>query len=320
MHIRSHNRMILFVASTIVCSSTLLFGQTSNSQLIPQQDSNVQSIVDYAKQEALKAFGSQGLKPDQISITLIDLSDANHPLRGSYRGDAGVYPASVVKLFYLNATHRWLEDKKIPDTPELRRAMKDMIRVSSNDATGYVVDVLTDTTSGTELSGEALKDWAWKRNAVNRYYKSLGYNDINVDQKTFCEDAYGREQAFRGPNGENRNRLTTASVARLLSDIATGRAVTPARSAEMMELLKRDFAGTSSDIDDQAHGFSGMALSSGMRLWSKAGWTSETRHDAAYIELPNGKKFVLVTFTVGHANETKIIPAVAKAVLEKIGK
>ena len=43
---------------------------------------------------------------------------------------------------------------------------------------------------------------------------------------------------------------------------------------------------------------------------------SESRHDAAYVELPNGAKFVLVTFTVDHANEREIIPTIARAVVE----
>ena len=62
----------------------------------------------------------------------------------------------------------------------------------------------------------------------------------------------------------------------------------------------------------------GIALQgiTGVKLWSKAGWTSTTRHDAAYIELPNGAKFVLVTFTTDHANEREIIPTVAKVVLD----
>jgi hypothetical protein len=44
---------------------------------------------------------------------------------------------------------------------------------------------------------------------------------------------------------------------------------------------------------------------------------SECRHDAAYVELPKGAKFVLVTFTTDHANEREIIPAVAKTVVEE---
>ena len=62
---------------------------------------------------------------------------------------------------------------------------------------------------------------------------SLGYTPppgINVNQKTYCEGPYGREQLFRGSKGENRNKLTTEATARLLAEIATGKAVTPARS------------------------------------------------------------------------------------------
>ena len=284
----------------------------------------LQELVDEAAHAALTKFADKKLTENQLSITLIDLRDAQHPRTASFRGNERVYPASVVKLFYLAAVHRWLEDKKIQQTEELNRAVRDMIVDSSNEATQYVLDVLTHTTGGYELSPKEMKEWQYKRDAVNRYFSALGFRNINTNQKTFCEDAYGREKVSRGPNGENRNKLTTDATARLLSEIATGRAVNPARSAQMMELLQRDFAGTSKDNDDQGHGFTGIALqglqgTSGAKLWSKAGWTSTTRHDAAYIELPNGAKFVLVTFTTDHANEREIIPTVARVVLDGIG-
>jgi hypothetical protein len=284
------------------------------------QARTLQSLVDEAATKTLAKFADKKLEEKQLSITLIDLRDPEHPAKASFRGNERIYPASVVKLFYLVAAHRWLEDKKIEETPELRRALKNMIVDSSNEATQYVVDVLTHTTAGYELPPDEMKEWQDKRNAVNRYYTSLGYTNINVNQKTFCEDAYGREQASRGPNGENRNKLTTDATARLLVEIVTGKAVTPARSAQMMELLKRDYSGTSKDTDDQGHGFTGIALQGveGVRLWSKAGWTSTTRHDAAYLELPDGSKFVLVTFTTDHADEREIIPAVARAVIDGI--
>ena len=282
---------------------------------------SLQELVNDAARTALTKFADQKLTQEQLSITLIDLRDPQHPVTASFRGNERVYPASVVKLFYLGAVHRWLEDKKIQETDELKRAVRDMIVDSSNEATQYVVDVLTQTTGGFELPPKEMEEWQNKRNAVNRYYASLGYTNINTNQKTFCEDAYGRERVSRGPKGENRNKLTTDAVARLLSEIATGRAVNAARSAQMMELLKRDYTGTSKDNDDQGHGFTGIALQgiTGVKLWSKAGWTSTTRHDAAYIELPNGTKFVLVTFTTDHANEREIIPTVAKVVLDGIG-
>jgi len=314
-----------FVLSSIVLAalsiSALGLQRNSSAAVDYPRSASLQGLLNEAAHAALTKFADKKLTEAQLAITLIDLRDPQHPVTASFRGNQRIYPASVVKLFYLVAVHRWLEDKKIQETDELKRAVRDMIVVSSNEATQYIVDVLTRTTGGYELPAKEMEAWQNQRNVVNRYYSSLGFTNINVNQKTFCEDAYGREKVSRGPNGENRNKLTTDATARLLSEIVTGRAVNATRSAQMMELLKRDFSGTSTDNDDQGHGFTGIALQgmSGAKLWSKAGWTSTTRHDAAYVELPNGAKFVLVTFTVDHANEREIIPTVARVVIGGIG-
>jgi beta-lactamase class A len=314
------NRLKISLMLTLLLSLAVQ-GQRNARNPIPVNEkapNALQDLVNEAARTALTKFADKKLTENQLSITLIDLHDPQHPATASFRGNERVYPASVVKLFYLGAVQRWLEDKKIEETAELKRAVKDMIVDSSNEATQYVLDVLTQTTGGFELPPKEMEAWQYKRNAVNRFYASLGYTNINVNQKTFCEDAYGRERVSRGPNGENRNKLTTDATARLLSEIVTGRAVNSARSAQMMALLQRDYAGTSKDNDDQGHGFTGIALQgiTGAKLWSKAGWTSTTRHDAAYVELPNGARFVLVTFTVDHATEREIIPTVAKVVID----
>src|SRR5882757_4258339 len=308
---------IMIAALSITSAATVAQQRNSLAAVDYTRTAALQDLVNDAAHAALTKFADKKLTEAQLSITLIDLRDPQHPLTASFRGNERVYPASVIKLFYLVAVHRWLEDKKIQQTDELKRAVRDMIVDSSNEATQYVVDVLTQTTSGFELPSKEMEEWQYKRNAMNRFYASLGFTNINVNQKTFCEDAYGRERISRGPNGENRNKLTTDATARLLSEIVTGRAVNQADSAQMMELLKRDFSGTSKDNDDQGHGFTGIALQGmpGARLWSKAGWTSTTRHDAAYVELPNGVKFVLVTFTTDHANQREIIPTVARVVM-----
>jgi beta-lactamase class A len=285
---------------------------------VSAQQTSLQDLVDRAAKTTLERFADKKLQESELSITLIELRDAKRPVTASFRGNERVYPASVVKLFYLVATHRWLEDKKIEQTPELTRAVRDMIVDSSNEATQYVVDVLTHTTAGYELPPKEMEEWQYQRNAVNRYFSSLGYTNINVNQKTFCEDAYGRERVSRGPNGENRNKLTTDATARLMMEIVTGKAANPVRTAAMMELLKRDYTSQSTDPDDQGKGFTGIALQGreGFRLWSKAGWTSTTRHDVAYVEMPDGGKFVLATFTTGHSADREIIPTVARVVIE----
>jgi len=280
----------------------------------------LQELVDRAVQQTLEKFAPKQLAANQIAVTLIDLSDPQQPAQAGYRGGEQIYPASVIKLFYLDAVHRWLEDGQLKDSPELRRAMRDMIVDSLNEATGYLVDCLTGTTSGPELAPAEMDAWYFKRNAVNRYFASLGYTNINVNRKPWCEGPYGREmQSVQMHRPNHRNWLTTDATARLLAEIATGRAVSAKRCAEMMALLQRDPASKSGGRDDQAHGFTAPALPPSSKLWSKAGWTSETRHDAAYVELPNGAKFVLVTFTVDHANERDIIPTVARVVVEGLG-
>ncbi|MGA9994250.1 MAG: serine hydrolase [Pyrinomonadaceae bacterium] len=314
----------LTCAFVICLLSLAVFGQGQSSvgtqtPATSPSKASLQELVNEAAQTALKKFADKKLEEKNLAITLIDLRDPQHAVEANFRGEEPIYPASVVKLFYLVAAHRWMEDGKLKDSEELRRAMKDMIVESSNDATHYVLDVLTDTTSGPELTTDEMLKWAAKRNAVNRYFSSLGYKNINTNQKPWCEGPYGRDRAFLGQKYENRNKLTTNATAHLLAEIVTGKSITPSRSTQMMDLLKRDFSGKSDDPDDQAHGFTGIALTSGARLWSKAGWTSTTRHDAAYIELPDGSRFILVTFTTDHANEREIIPTVARVVLAGIG-
>ena len=272
--------------------------------------------------EAIASHGAHPFKPEEIAATLIDLSDPNNLQIASVRGEQRLYTASVVKMFYMAALHQQLEDKKVTLTTELQRGLKDMIVDSSNEATQYILDVLTDTSSGAELPQKEFESWQYKRNRVNRYFSSMGYTGINVNQKTFCEDAYGIEQQSRAYKGQNRNMLTTAATARLLAEIALGRSVTAERSLMMMELMKRDPFKESKDQDNQDTGFIGKALidkkMTNAKLWSKAGWTSRSRHDAAYIEFPNGKKFVLVVFTEGHANEREVLPSVAGKVIDAL--
>ena len=243
----------------------------------------------------------------------------------SYRGVERIYPASVVKLFYLVAVHEWLAQNMISPAAELDRAVRDMIVDSSNDATSLVVDVLTGTTSGPELPPGPFATWQQQRNIVNRYFQSLGWPEldtINANQKTWCDGAYGRERAFLGELMDNRNALTTEATARLLHSIVGGVAVSGPRSQAMMALMQRslDPAALAADPENQVTGFLGAGLPQSASLWSKAGETSTVRHDAAYVELPHLLPFLLVVFTEGkdHSRNTAILPFVAQQAVEAI--
>ncbi|WP_414529332.1 serine hydrolase [Nodularia chucula] len=245
----------------------------------------------------------------------------NHTARGfTYRGVERIYPASVVKLFYLVAVNEWLEKGMIQSSQELERALKDMIVDSSNDATSLIVDILSGTTSGPELPVGPFETWKYQRHIVNRYFQSLGWEEmetINVCQKTWGDGPYGRERAFYGEILDNRNMVTTNAIAKLIHSIVGGVAVSSARSQAMMNLLKRSLKPDDlpKDVEeDQVTGFLGSGLPPNAQLWSKAGWTSQVRHDAAYIELPNQQPYNLVVFTEGKANakSREILPFVSQ--------
>jgi len=239
------------------------------------------------------------------------------------RATERVYPASIIKLFYLVAIWEWAEKGMIKTSKELERAIRDMIVDSSNDATSLVVDVLTGTTSGPELPSGPFETWKQQRNIVNRYFQSLNWldlQDININQKTWCDGPYGRDRALLGELMENRNMLTTNATAILLHSIIGGVAVSAKASQEMMGLMKRSLepAELEADPENQVTGFLGSGLPLEANLWSKAGLTSQVRHDAAYIEIPNLRPYLLVVFTEGKENSKneQILPFISRQVVE----
>jgi len=306
------------------------------------QDKQLENLGNQILEATWAKFST--LAPNQIALTWVVYDPPapvntggaltpnafwEHPVRGfSYRGGERIYPASVVKLFYLVAVQEWLEKGMSQTTAELNRALTDMIVDSSNDATSLIVDILSGTTSGPVLTLSPFETWKYQRQIVNRYYQSLGWeeiNAINVCQKTWGDGPYGRERAFYGEMFENRNMLTTDATARLLHSIVGGVAVSSGRSQAMMKLLKR---GLNADElpqnveEDQVTGFLGGGLPENSQIWSKPGWTSTVRHDAAYIELPNQRPYLLVVFTEGkeQGKSREILPFVSGKIAEAVSK
>src|SRR5688500_3196531 len=97
--------------SFFVCSSLAADMNLSHS-------ATVQAAIDQAVQEITRASKHTNLA-QELAITAVDVSTSDSPQSASYRGDARIYPASVIKLFYLEAAHRWMEQGKTADTPEL---------------------------------------------------------------------------------------------------------------------------------------------------------------------------------------------------------
>ena len=292
---------------------------------------------------ALEQDGRPGLA-DQLSITWLRYSPGRSligtganldpdtfwglPLQGAgWNGSRCRYPASVVKLVYLVAAEAWLQADRIPNSDDLQTALAEMIQHSSNDATGLVVDLLTGTTSGPRLPVEAMALWHSQRQLVNQWLQDLAWSELegwNACQKTWSDGPQGRERESYGGQGENRNRLSTDGVARLLHAVMASAIVSPPACGRMRELLFRSLDGEerAADPENQVDGFIGDALPEGARLWSKAGWMSQARHDAAYVELPSGEAIqahLLVVFSEGPqcARDERLLPELARRLLAR---
>src|SRR5437870_8463489 len=130
--------------------------------------------IDYAIRQTtaqiLKDFPK--LTADNLAISVIDVSNPATVARADYHGDAPFYPASVVKLFYMGEVFHQKKEKD-DDVPH---ALQEMIHVSDNDATAFLLDTISDTCSGPSLQGRALNTFIDKRRVVNKRLNPLGYD------------------------------------------------------------------------------------------------------------------------------------------------
>ena len=272
------------------------------------KDPSIDAKVRRAAAVSLEQFPN--LKKDDLAISVVDLTG---PVlaRGDSNGDVNFYPASVIKLFFMADVFM----QKKETIGDVDRALKEMIGVSDNDATAYLVDILADTVPGPPLEGRALRKYVDRRRDINGHFEKMGY-DISAMMKPWSFGPFGRDRQVLGDNRENRNRLTANATAALMMWIARGRAP---HASDMMTLLQRPLNPPRED-ENQVKEFIGASLPPDAKLWSKAGWTSEVRHDAAYIEMPNGRKLVVVIFTRGQAADVTLLPGIAKVLFDELAR
>jgi beta-lactamase class A len=151
---------------------------------------------------------------------------------------------------------------------------------------------------------------------LNRSFAALGY-DISAMMKPWSFGPFGRDMQALGENKTNRNRASANSFASLLLWIVRRHAVSQQASDAMMSLLERPLAPLR-PTENQVKEFFGESLPPGAKLWSKEGDTSEVRHDAAYVELPGGRKFIIVILTRGAADDKTLLPSLGRHLLAEL--
>lgn len=232
-----------------------------------------------------------------------------------HREKALIYPASVMKLFVLTGLAAFRAEGRLAKDQEDDRAASAMIRISSNEATAFLMGRLTGAEDGSCLDPAPLDEWCRKRAVLQDWYLRQGraeFDGLQLLHATYEDSPYGR--AFQVRRDCNANRLTAIAGAALLYDIARG--AVPAADW-MMGLMQRDFQRLPDYFNfegDQVRGFLAEGLPASTQVWSKAGHTSTTRHDLVYAENADGTAFILSIMTEGQwtSRNSAFLPAFAR--------
>lgn len=227
-------------------------------------------------------------------------SNDTTPARGaSWQGERLRDPGGLVQLPYLIASERWLQRGLLEEEPELRRALRAMTEQGSDDATSYVVDRLSGTTSGPALGAAAFEAWSLQRQLINGWLASLGWPELegcHAAQKTWQDGPYGREREFFGQALEHANRFNSDGLARLLAGVMAGTLISPPACQRMRTLLSvREQHALAPVLLPAASGW--------RRFWGKGGGSSQDPALALYGEGEGRDPLLLVLLAERQAGE-----------------
>ena len=288
---------------------------------------NLQAIIN----KLVKLAAANNLPTEALSITLIDVNSGEE---AGYQAERLRYPASVVKIFWMVAFYAQMKQGNWQNNPENRDNLVKMIKKSDNEGSSYIFDKITNTKSGADLSEEDYQTWLKKREKLNHFFQAGGYKDININQKTFPIPSLGEygkfpkgyELKMRGdPNQPTRNKVSTEQAARLMYEIVSLQAVSQKYSLKMTELLTRDLrkeAWINIDTNfefNPIRAFLGEGLPVGVQFLSKAGWTSQTRQEVAFVK-DGSASYILTIFAEdpAYARNAKIFPEMSKFVFKQM--
>lgn len=267
--------------------------------------------ADAACQAVLSRVAAEtGAEESQIAL-VVGVARAGQRVEYAHaNGDQPFYPASVVKSVYAAYAAFLISLGGLTLSEEDVRAFRDMIQDSSNDATGHVVDLITDTTGGPELPPDSLAEWMNNRQTVNRWLAAEGITGINACQKTWNEGPYGRERQGYGPNRELANSMTARAAARIMAGIALG----AFGHTEWLQNLHRRTPHTQ---DPNIIGYGGEVVAGEIVDYlSKSGTAYQVRHDLLAVRRPGDVWHVIAAFTDGYREQPEVLQAVVRGGLE----
>lgn len=239
-----------------------------------------------------------GLNKEDVAVAYLAISRENHgaPHIGHFRGDEPMYASSLAKLFYAVAAYKKMQDQCMA-TSKIESDIEAMLRDDDHAAANRVVDFITGTQSGEELSGGAWRMFARKRDWVNRYFREVGFEDFNLNQKFWTETPSPRDLQLLGrklaQNYEHSNRITANQAAALLYLIYADAIVSKEACERIKKMIHRSVE------QEKLGALQGIAagLPSGSKLWGVKGFTKQNFNEVSLVVLPNGQVYVLSVLT-----------------------
>ena len=234
------------------------------------------------------------------------------------------FPASLVKLFHAVAFLRGTAAGTLTETAEDCRALEALLRLSSNDADQYLMrrlcppppETLAEPPAAFMAAREALST-AWP--AID----PLAYHDLRVSNATYEDGPFGIEAETGRSLG--RNRMTARAGLAILRSIAgEDTLLAAADAARLRGWLDRTWArppNPTAGTAGQVAGFLSQAMPPDAAVWSKGGWTEETRHDTLHATFAGGARICLVVLISGRRlwGRDDLLPAFARSVLARGG-
>jgi beta-lactamase class A len=127
---------------------------------------------------------------------------------------------------------------------------------------------------------------------VTATMRDLGAMDIQVLRGVEDNKAFDK--------GLN-NSVTAYDQMLIMSKLAKGEVVSPAASAAMLDIL----------FDQRYREIIPSKLPAGVRVADKRGWIAGLEHDCAMVELPDGRRYILILLSRNLADREKGIDAMA---------
>jgi hypothetical protein len=231
-------------------------------------------------------FADQGLAPGAIGVAVI--CGGRRPEFGQFNGHVAFDPGELAALPLAIEAMRQRAEGLLTEH-QVTSPMTRALREGDTDGINTMIDLLTSTQSGPTIIGPSLDRFLDARQGINRGLQTLGLYGMGVGHHQTRGLLSGREAQAAVSPVPGANRMTPLSTARALWLLAAGRVISEARSAIVVDAMRRP-AGPAA-INDRLPEIPEGATAHGL-----AGWLGAANHGAWIIQADDDPPVIIAVF------------------------